>query len=75
MSNSDYFTSKDPYDDDKIPASFEKHCKVPLNKEVYCTYRGYCERERAVNRELLCLFCEHRKMLDIPAMIKKELEK
>jgi len=75
MSNSDYFTSKDLYDDKTTPAVFETHCKVPLHKEIYCTYTGYCEKERAINRELLCLFCEHRKMLNIPEMIKKELKK
>jgi hypothetical protein len=73
MSNADYFTSSDISETE--PVVYENYCKLPLYKEIYCTYTGYCERNRVVNRQLLCFFCEYRKTLDIPQMIKKELEK
>jgi hypothetical protein len=71
MSNSDYFTTTDP--EELKPAVFEKHCYLKFYKELYCTYSGYCEIKRVINTELICLMCEHRKLLDLPAIIKKQL--
>jgi hypothetical protein len=70
----DVFSSIDP--SELEPVVYEQYCHLRLYKELYCTYTGYCERNRATNnKDMLCLMCEHRKLLDIPAMINKELGK
>lgn len=70
----DVFSAIDP--SEREPVIYEKYCTLKLYKELYCTYTGYCERNRATNnRDILCLMCEHRKLLNIPEMIKKELDK
>jgi hypothetical protein len=64
----------------------EKECKkrdfylnVTFTVEDWCTYEGECLYDDLVsNHNVICLFCKHRKPLDIPEILihrKLEIEK
>jgi hypothetical protein len=69
----DVFSSMNP--DENKPVEFSPYCSIKFTIEDYCTYTGVCKRDRVINRDMTCLFCKYRTPLDIPEMIRKELEK
>lgn len=69
----DVFSAIDP--NESKPVVFKRHCHLSFPIELYCSYNGKCEVDRVINRELVCIMCMYKRPLDIPEMIRKELEK
>ena len=42
--------------------------------EDWCTYKGECKKYMMVFAEDVCIYCKHRKPLDIPAMLDKKFK-
>jgi hypothetical protein len=72
--SSDMFSSMKVLDETK-PVEYQCHCSLKFNKKDYCSYEGVCENHRVINQNLTCIMCMYRRPLDVPEMIRKELEK
>ena len=48
-----------------------RHTSVKIDKKMWCSYKGECKQDLDHNLNL-CLYCQYRVFLDIPAMLKRE---
>ena len=50
------------------------YVNLEISEKEWCTYRGDCDKEYVSNQKDICLFCQYRKDLNIPAMILAKMK-
>ena len=62
--------------EDAIKATQRTYLNVVVTRKDWCSYEGECLINDVVfHKHNLCVMCEHRKIFDVPKMLKEERDR